>query len=205
VVIGKSADGKAQWVATDITYGFACGMEGCDKMIAPEVHGAALFDANRHAVAWSLGLVVTGSTTPGEKSPRIKPGKLAPLHDGVDAGAEAAVAVFKGSIGDPEALAKTISDRKDTVMFGSELPERYVGATTVRATLRKWKLGFTVHDGIQSGVSASKTTAWVAANVDAAKKGDKKSTPYRVFAIYDKQGTSWQLVLLHFSVAVSSK
>jgi hypothetical protein len=199
-VVAKSGDGKATWVATDVGYGFACGMPGCDKMVMPEVHAAGLFDSTGHAVAWSVGLVVGGSLDPKQPSARIKPVTPPAFASGVDAGAEAAVAVFKGSLAAPEALAKTVSDRKDAMMYGSEKPEHYVGGAAVKATLRKWQLGFTVRDGIQAGVTASKTTAWVAANVDAERKGDKKATPYRVFAIYDKHGADWQLVLLHFSV-----
>jgi hypothetical protein len=202
-VVGNS-DSGGTWVATDISYGFPCGAEGCEKNVEPRVHGVALFDASDHAVAWSTGLVVAGTFTPHAPSPAIQPITPPRLADAIDAGAKDAVAVFKGSLGDAESLAKTVSDRKDTVMFGSELAERYVGGATVKATLRKWKLGFKVRDGIQAGI-ATKTTAWVAANVDAAKPGDKKPTPYRVFAIYDKKGADWQLVALHFSTATNTK
>lgn len=197
-VVGKSADGKSAWVATDIIYVFPCGMEGCDKMVAPQVHASALMDATNHAVAWHVGVVVLAATKrPAPK--RSKPLAPAVLATGIDAGADEVATVFKTSIADPKAFAKTISDRKDAVLLGSELPERYVGGAAMRATVLKWNLGFKVRDGIQAGLAPSKTTAWVAANVDAAKPGDKKSTPYRVLAIYDKQGGSWQLVLVHFS------
>ncbi|HEY1558950.1 MAG TPA: hypothetical protein VGF94_29200 [Kofleriaceae bacterium] len=198
-VVGKSGDGKATWVATDVSYGFACGMAGCDQMTPPRVHGLALFDASLHAVAWSTGLVVAGSFVPNKPPPPIKPMTPPALANAIDAGAEPAAAVFKASLADPEALANTVADRKDAVLYGSELAERYVGAPAVRATLRKWQLGFTVRDGIQAGVTGSRTSAWVAANVDAGKHGDQKTTPYRVFAIYDQHGADWQLVALQFS------
>jgi hypothetical protein len=198
-VVGTSADGKSTWVATDIEYEFPCGMEGCDKMVAPRVHAAGLMDASGHAIAWHVGVVSLGGKN---KWAVKKPGKpIAPpvLATGIDAGAEEPAKLFKASLADPKALAKTISDRKDAVLLGSEAGERYVGGAAMRATLGRWKLGFTVRDGIQAGVAPSKTTAWVAANVDGAKAGDKKVAPYRVLAIYDKKGSEWQLVVLQFS------
>lgn len=204
-VIGAAADGQTTWVAVDIGYRFPCGMPGCEKIIAPKVHGVALLDANQQPVAWSLGLVVVGNTKPGRPSPRIKPITPVALATAIDAGAEAAVAVFKASLGDAETLATSVAERKDAVMYGSELAERFVGSDAVRATLRKWKLGFRVRDGIQAGRASSKTTAWVAANVDAASRVGRKSQAYRVFVIYDKLGTDWQLVVLHFSTAAELK
>lgn len=204
-VLGTAADGKTSWVAVDVGYGFPCGMEGCDKMIAPKVHGVALFDAPQHALAWSLGLVVAGSFKPGRPSPRIKTVTPVVLATAIDRGAELAVARFKSSLGDTEALAKSVAERKDVVLYGSELAERFIGRDAVRAAIRKWKLGFTVRDGIQAGLSSSKTTAWVAVNVDAAKQRDAKSVPYRVFAVYDKVGADWQLVVLHFSTVADVK
>lgn len=198
VIIGKSADGKAAWIAVDLEYGFACGMEGCDKIRWPRAHVSAVFDDTGHAVTWHVGQV---SALDDRKHP---PAKLVPkapdkLPDGIDAGAEDVVKLFKASSADPAALAKTVSDRKDAVLFGSEKPERYVGGAKIRAQLAKWGLGFAVRDGVQAGLSASKTVAWLAANVDAAKKGSKKTTPYRVSAIYEKTAAGWQLVVLHFS------
>jgi hypothetical protein len=192
---GTASDGKAAWVATDIEYPHMCGAMGCEKMTNPAGHAVALFDADEHAVAWSVDVVVAG-TFSGDPVPG---GAKVVLDTKVDRGAEQAVAVFKAALADPDALAKTIASRDDVVLFGSELDERYVGAAAVRATLKRWRLSFTVRDGIQAGVTPSKTTAWVAATVNAAKKGDKTPTHYRVFAIYDKQATSWQLVLLQFS------
>jgi hypothetical protein len=198
-VIGKASDGKSAWIATDVTYTMACGMEGCDKIEWPLAHGTAVFDAAGHAFAWHVGMVTNGSQAPK----RGKPVAPKPLPDGIDAGAEAPAKLFKTSLADPRALAKTVSDRADVVLFGSDAAERYVGGAAVRARLAKWNLGFSVRDGIQAGVTPSKAVAWVAANVDAAKPGDKKSTPYRVFAVYEKTASAWQLVVLHFSTVTS--
>src|SRR5262249_60023024 len=106
---------------------------------------------------------------------------------------------FEATIGDVKAFAKTVSQRNDVVLYGSELAERTVGGNEVRAQLAKWKLAFKVRDGVQAGISSSKTTAWVAANLDASKPGDKKPTPYRALLVYEKHAdTGWGVVPLHF-------
>jgi hypothetical protein len=198
-VIGKSADGKSAWIATDIEYVFPCGMEGCEKIVPPRTHASGLVDASGHAIAWHVGVVSLGGNTKASVRKLGKPIAPPVLPAGIDAGAEDPVKLFKASLADPKALAKTVSDRKDAVLLGSDAGERYIGGPAIRATLLRWKLGFTVRDGIQAGVATSKTTAWVAANVNAGKK----SIPYRVLAIYDKQGSEWQLVLLHFSIVTA--
>jgi len=202
-VVGTSADGKSTWVATDIEYVFPCGMEGCEKIVHPRVHAAGLMDTSGHGIAWSVGVVGLGGKNKWSVQKLGKPIAPAVLANGIDAGAEEPAKLFKTSLADPKALAKAISDRKDAVLFGSDAGERYVGGVAMRATLARWKLGFTVRDGIQAGVAPSKTTAWVAANVDGAKAGDKKGSPYRVLAIYDKKGSEWQLVLMHFSTVTA--
>lgn len=202
-VVGVSGDGKSTWVATDIIYVFPCGMAGCDKIVPPRVHASGLLDASGHAIAWHVGVVSLGGPTKREVKKLGKPITPVVLAAGIDAGAEEPAKLFKASLADPKALAKTISDRKDAVLVGSDAGERYVGGAAMRATLARWKLAFTVRDGIQAGMAPSKTTVWVAANVDGAKAGDKKSVPYRALAIYDKKGTEWQLVLLHFSTVTA--
>jgi hypothetical protein len=122
------------------------------------------------------------------------------MPERVDPAAAEAVKRFRATLGDPAAFAKSISDRKDVVLFGSDLNERYVGGAAVRATLATWKLAFAIRDGVAAGVTASKTVAWVAAYVDARMAG--KPTPsavYLVSAVYEKHGTSWDIVLLQFS------
>jgi len=197
-IIGKAADGS-RWIAADIDYVVPCGMAGCEKMQAPQVHASGLFDPSGRAVAWHVGLVFAGSD--GVHPYRApKPSAPQKLATRIDAGGEDAAKLFAASIGDPKKLAATISDRKDAVLFGSERPERFVGGAAIRGKLVAWNLGFTVRDGIQAGAVPSKTVAWVAANVDAAKPG-AKPTPYRVLAIYEKTGAAWKLVVLHFSSA----
>lgn len=193
-VIATAKDGKATWVATDVQYGYPCGMEACTKITWPVAHATGLVDDTGHVVMWHAGMVVLGSEHRGKSTPIA----LVALKPGIDKGAEALGATFKTTMADPKLLAKAISDRKDVVMFGSEKAERYVGGATVRAQILKWGLGFGIRDGIQAGVMPSKTVAWVAANVDAATK-TAKPVPYRVTAIYEKVAADWQIVMLQFS------
>jgi hypothetical protein len=171
-------------------------------MVAPRVHASGLVDATGYAIAWHVGQV-TRAANRAPPPARGKPLAPAKLPAGIDAGAEEVAKLFAASLANPATLAKTVSDRKDVVLLGSEADERYVGGAKVRATLLRWNLGFAVRDGIQAGLAPSKTTAWVAANVDAAKPGSKLTTPYRVLAIYDRKGSTWQLVLLHFSTVTA--
>ena len=118
-------------------------------------------------------------------------------------GADAVALLFETTMGNPKLLANTVSTRKETVLLGSELSERYTGAQ-VKAQLTSWNLVFKVRDGVRAGVSKSGKLAWVAANVDAGqpKRPKAKPIPYRVFAIYELTGTEWKLVQLQFSTAV---
>ena len=113
---------------------------------------------------------------------------------------------FEATLGDPKALAASVSARKDVVLYGSEFAERYVGAAA-KAQLAKWNLAFKVQGGIQAGVGAAKTIAWVAANVDASSIKNPKAatTPYQLFAIYEQTGADWQLVAAHFAFVKPAK
>jgi hypothetical protein len=198
--VSLAIDEKSAWVALDLEYREQCGMAEC--MHDPPVghgHITALFDSNGgwHPVAWHHADSITGK----EQAAALAKG-AAPegIPRKIDAGAEEVAKKFAATIGDPKALAKTVSQRNDVVLYGSELAERYVGGDNVRAQLAKWKLAFKVRDGVQAGITSSKTTAWVAANLDATKPGDKKSTPYRALFVYEKhEDTGWDIVQLHFS------
>jgi hypothetical protein len=194
-------DGAASWIALDFRFGHVCGMASC--MHDPPdayAHGVALFQVDKGAarpVAWDVARIAKPKELATAKG---KP--LAAIPAGIDAGAEEPVKQLVAALADPAALGKLVSDRKDAVLFGSELAERYVGGATVRTTLAKWKLAFKVHDGVQAGLTASKTVAFVAANVDAAAAGAKLATPYRMFAILEKSGADWKLVALSFAAGL---
>ena len=87
------------------------------------------------------------------------------------------------------------------MLYGNEPAERTTGGAKVKAKLEAWKLAFKVRDGIQAGTTASKTIAWVAANVysTSAKKPKDKPIPYRVFTLYEKTGADWKLVHANFA------
>lgn len=208
---GVSADGTAAWLAADIAQFAVCGEGRCYKekptQYSDWYHVTALYESTgTKPVAWHIGQPISGKD---QKAAMAKAPVLDAIPKKIEAGAEDVVKLFESTIGDPKAFAKTVSDRKDVVLYGSDLPERYVGGGTVKKQLEKWNLAMKPAGGIQAGVTTSKTVAWVAAHVDAlpAKNPKAKATPYRLLAIYERTGiasamstsASWRLVNAHFS------
>ncbi len=192
ITVGTSADGKTAWIGEDIEYA----PDRTTTTLA-RVHATGLFDNAELAVAWHLGEIAPPQ---GKKASPIELRKLAKQ---IDEGAEAPAALFAKTIGDPVALANTVSSRADTVMYGPEAADRFAGGAAIKSQLVKWQLKLTIRDGVQAGVAESKTTAFVAAHVDA-RKPDGSVTPYRLMIIYDKVGAEWQLVTLHLSRAIDN-
>ena len=200
VSIGLTDDGAAAWLASDRRLVGDCGGDGggCGKTIG-KLHVSGVFEHGKDGwapVVWDVATDVSGK----EQAMELADGKaLAAIPPKID-GADAAAALFSSTIGDPKALAKTVSARKDTLLYGSEDGERYTGAQ-VATTLLKWKLAFKVHDGVRAGLSANGQLAWVAANVDATPvaKPKAKPTPYRALFVYLKAGDHWELVQAQFS------
>ncbi|HTL32158.1 MAG TPA: hypothetical protein VL326_03480 [Kofleriaceae bacterium] len=205
VVVGVSADKTAAWINADVAQFSICGDETCPKHPKPEgwYHATTLFEVKGpQPVAWQIVEPVSGK----DQAAALKKGlDLQKLDEKIDKGAEDPAKLFKDTLGDPKKLAATVSDRKDAVMYGSELAERYVGGAKIKSQLAKWNLGFTVKGGVQAGITKSQTVAFVAAYVDAksVKNPSGAVSPYRVFAIYEKTITSWKLVSLHFAFTKS--
>ncbi len=202
-VVGFTNDKKAAWVAADVNLQDArCAGPGKCK---PKSQGTAhVTMVVQEGTPWQpLVVHYAQSATAKDAAKNGAPDAIARK---VDAGAEDVVKLFESSIGDPAALAATVSSRKDAILYGSAKPERYVGGASMKATLKKWGLGFKVRDGIQAGMTESKNLAWVAANVDATavKKADAKATPYRATFIYEKTDKGWTLVVAQFSAFVST-
>lgn len=201
-----AADKKAAWIAVDLDVYAYCGASDCRRdPPTAHLHAAMVVDVASplRPLAYHLGRIVSGKAQAAAMKEGVTPEKLARR---IDRGAEAAVQQFEATIGDPAAFAKSVSDRKDVVLYGSDKHERYVSGATVRARLAKWKLAFEVRDGVQAGVSASGSVAWIAANLDARPAGKRggKPTPYRALVVYERTGTSWQVVLAHFSFVTSA-
>lgn len=204
-VFATASDKSVAWAAFDLKRWSGCDDAKACKGKPPFVtlHVAMLLEKQR---TWGSSVFHYAEPfTQKAYNKARKEGKtLAPLGKKIDAGAEDVVKVFEASIGDPAKLAATVSPRKDVVLYGSDLPERYVGGAAVKKQLLQWDLSLKVRDGIQAGVSKGKTVAWVAANVDASPiKRKALPSPYRLLAIYEKVGASWQLVQASFSFAVN--
>ncbi len=195
VVVGLAADGHAGWVAADSGMAVPCGMGDCKKTlrdaareanVKPPYHQTALVDDGK------LLLVHIGSTGKGV-------GYGDSMKAQIAEDAKPVVEQFQKSIADPKAFAATISTRKDVVLYGTEPTERVVGGAAVRARLVKWDLSLAVHGGILAGVTKSKAVAWIAADVDARSAKSKTTSPYRLTVVYEKTGTEWKIVQIHFS------
>ncbi len=197
--VAYSTDGTAAWVAADLGASAPCGMASCMHDKPDPMHATALYDkaGGWQPVTWLMSRIYGGSEQAKALAAGVKLFEIARKIDG----AEDVVKQFEATIGDAKALAATVSARKDVVLYGSDLGERYVGGAQVRAKLIAWALAFKVRDGIQAGVTSSKTVAWVAANVDAssAKHPKDKPVPYRMLFVYEKTAGAWQLVQAQFS------
>ncbi|HUS32348.1 MAG TPA: nuclear transport factor 2 family protein [Kofleriaceae bacterium] len=200
-VVATSKDGSVAWVASDVTVG--CVEQAGDECMAgigtPLHATGVLLKAGKdwQWIAWHFAEV----TTAKEQAALVKNGVVPGAIPRSVTGAEDVVAVFEKSFADPKELAASVSTRKDVVLYGSSVAERVVGGAKVKAKLKGWNLSFKVRDGIQAGLVGT-TVGWVAANVDAAAAKGKPATssPYRVLAVYEKSGSAWKLVQVHFSV-----
>ena len=169
VVVGAAAsDSKIVWYAAEVAATTSCMVERpCKSKPDRFLNGTVLVEETKtgwHAVAWHVAKRITSKQQAAELADDKK---LEAVPTRIDKGAEAAAKRFSETITDPKVFAGSVSTRTDVVMLGSDAGERWVGGAAVKAQLAKWKLGFKVHDGIQAGVSAKGTVAWVAANVDA--------------------------------------
>lgn len=199
-VVGFSANGEAAWIAADLTTFEVCGDETCPRKprVAGRYHATALF-AGRGAwqpVMWHVSYLFDTK----EYAAAVKRGAPDRVDDRTGY-TDDVVELFRSTIGDPAAMAKTVSPRADVVLYGTDRKERVVGGKKVAAALQKWGLALTVRDGLQAGTTASGTVAWIAANVDArpSKRPAAASTPYRVTVIYEQTRAGWKAVVVHFS------
>jgi hypothetical protein len=187
-------------ITEELTYWDLCGMQHCmhDPPVA-RAHGTALFEptpAGWQPVVWDFAHVLTA-----KQQAEAKRSPPPPIKHTLDTGVESAVGELTVRLArDPALLAAMVADRKDAVLFGSELKERFVGGPAIRERLMKWNLRYRIRDGVLAGLTTSRSVAWVVANVDAAKPGNKTSTTYRMFAILELVAGNWQIVQLSFSI-----
>jgi len=201
---GLSSDKTVAWIAADMAdFEVGCGAAPCPPPPPPPAaqrHATALYEKKGDdwvPIVWDVAQVVNAK----DQAAAIKQGTMPDAIPSKIDGADDAVAAWKAAIGDPKALAASVSSRKDVVLYGSESAERVVGGAQVAAKLKAWNLAFKVRDGVSAGVSPSKTVAWIAANLDSvsAKKPTDKPVPYRALFLYEKQGADWKLVSANFA------
>ncbi|MDB4962568.1 MAG: hypothetical protein JWP01_2567 [Myxococcales bacterium] len=210
--IATSTDGTAAWAGMRVHRAWQCaGLTGtvadCEEpKINPPVITLLLLE--KVGKTWNPVTVHSAIAIPDKALAKAVAGgtTLPPIPSRIDEGAREAVELFKASLADPKQFAASISKRKDAILIGSAPNQKTVGGAKVAATLARWKLALTIRDGIAAGTTASKTVAWVAANVDArpAGKPTASPTPYRVLCIYEQtKAKAWQLVAVEFSFPAS--
>ncbi len=151
-------------------------------------------------IAWAITPPIPGDSQVAAMAAKIVPDVIKRDTTGADDVAK----LFETALGDPKLFAAAVADKKEAVLYGSELAERYVTGKVVKAQVASWGLGFKVRDGVRAGLSAHGNLAWVAANVDGrfVKNPKMAPVPYRVFAVLEKIGADWKFVALEFSTAV---
>ena len=205
-VVALSADRKVAWISADLAIEKQCHAVPDDdttgdaayyrpdycKHADPDAwyHGSALYE--RTARGWQAVLWhVAGRKLGGNKAGAVPD----PITRAIEPGAEAVAKQFEATIGDPAAFARTVADRKDVVLLGSEQGERIAGGKHVRAQLAGWNLRFAIDGGVRAGLTASPHVAWVAANLTA------RSVTYRATFVYEQIAGRWCVVLAQLSTA----
>ncbi len=192
-------DADTAWVSAQLGEHYGCGE--CAKDPAEGwLRATALFErapAGWQPIAWSITPPIPSGSQQEAMDDGIVPDKLA--RD--TAGADDVASLFESTIGDAKKFSATFSDRKETVLFGSELPERYAGAKA-KAQITAWNFRFSLRDGLRAGLSKSGSVAWLAANVDGTPKGAKAGVPFRVFALYERTDKGWKVVQMQFATSV---
>lgn len=196
-------DSTTALITTHLTEYTSCGKPGCTKQ-APDgtLRASAVLEniaGTWQPLAWSLTESIPGAQQVEAMDQGVMPDKIARSTTGADQVAT----LFETTIIEPKAFSSTMSTRKEAVLFGSELTERYVGPAAGKQ-LAAWSFTFKVRDGLRAGLSKSGNVAWVAANLDGipTKKLNAKPVPYRAFALYEKTPAGWKLVQLQFSTQV---
>jgi hypothetical protein len=198
--IGWSADKQVAWVTADVVNrGSAMGGDPPPPgWFGDWSHGVILAVPSGkrfHVLAYMLRESIADKDQAAILKEGVVPPKLARK---LEPGTEAVVKLFEASIGDPKAFAASVSDREDSVLFGSDRLERHLGGKQIGATLAKWNLALKVRDGVRAGL-AGPTVVWIAANVDATPRGGGKPTPYQLLTIYEYAGGAWKLVHASFA------
>jgi len=204
--VGVSAASPAvAWISANVAEHSHCAKPGCPKqptdlwLRATVLMEKATANAPWQPIAWALTPPIPGS----EQVAAIAEGKV-PMALTPNVGtAEEPAKAFTAALADPKKLSGMLSTRKDLVLNGSEMTERFVGAKA-KAKPTEWDLAFVPRDGVRAGLATGGNVAWVAVNVDGkfVTNPKMKPVPYRVFAVLEKSGKDWKIVAIQFSTAV---
>lgn len=201
--VSVGSTGDVAFISANLDEFAYCAKPRCPNQTAEtQLRATVLFEKANNAwqpLAWSITPPINGNNQVLAIAQKIFPDVMGKDLGGADEPAKA----FETALADPKLLGAMVSARKEVVLYGSELPERWATGATVKSQLASWGIGFKPRDGMRAGLSKSGTFAWVAANVDGSfVKLKRPPVPYRVFAILEKTGKDWKIVALQFSTAV---
>jgi ketosteroid isomerase-like protein len=124
----------------------------------------------------------------------------------VDPGAVAAVEKFKQGLVDQRRWGDELSDQIDAIVVGPVAGEVARGKAAIK---RQWRarMKSNVREAMSGALTAARTAdgqlVWISVPVTRVAD-DEDPLPLRIFAVYEKAGAGWTLVVLHEALAVDA-
>lgn len=196
---------------------------GLSVVVSPGGHSAWAFDVvgfDGKKVAVTAVLANTGdlwsvsaatlAVVPSARQARAESARDAVVPPGATAagkiapGAAAVVDDFKKGIADPEAWSADLTGQSDAVFAGPIAGDVARGKQAIKQ-LWKARIKANVRAAISGELCAQITPdgqlAWVTAPITRVADGEDPM-PLRAFAVYEKEGTAWKLMVLHEAIAI---
>ncbi|MCC7266963.1 MAG: nuclear transport factor 2 family protein [Caulobacteraceae bacterium] len=201
--IGVAADGRAAWVADELTLTIAM---GADNMVVPYRVTSFLGEAGGK---WSILAQAWSVATPNEeafaKAAQGQWPKLADWGGGAAKGGDALAKDFGDSMADSAAWVKSFSDSAEAFVFGSAPEETIEGGVAIKQVFGQmvaaYQVTLAVAGGVRAGVAPSGSAGFAGGNIGFTvdTEGQKITQPYRALLVYVKEGNAWRPVQAHFS------
>src|SRR5262249_47284738 len=124
----------------------------------------------------------------------------------VSAAAEPVVDEFKKGLVDQDAWGADLMSRSDAIVAG---PSAGQVARGKHAIQQMWKLRTkagvreTTNGELTAAVTPDGQLAWLSAPVTRVADGEDP-LPLRIFAVYEREGAAWKLIVLHEAVAIDT-
>lgn len=181
-----SADGRSAWFREIYT---RSGRQVRHTGLAGETGGKWLILAQHTSFAY-------GSDVDEKDQQGMLP-ELAPVGDGIEAGAEEVSALFRTVVFFDRMVAAATPG--DFVLIGTE--PGYIAGSIVRPLPAANQDGPRPKDGVRAGLGPGGLTAWAAANMVWIEKGKRTMGPMRFLFVFVREGARWRVVQNHHSFA----